>query len=97
MSDDSEPAWHAPWVGSLHWREWEGEAVVYQPSSGKTHYLNPLGACVLEVAHAFPGTTETIAERVIEALGLEPVPHHFASIADTLRTFEHLGLVEIRR
>ena len=42
-----EPVWRLNPLVALHWRDWGGDAVVYEACSGQTHKLDPLTAAVV--------------------------------------------------
>jgi PqqD family protein of HPr-rel-A system len=50
---DAQSSWRLA-AGSIAWREFDGEAVVYHDSTGDTHHLGPLGCAVLRVLDHHP-------------------------------------------
>ena len=42
-----EPVWRLNPLVALDWRDWGGDAVVYEACSGQTHQLDPLTAAVV--------------------------------------------------
>jgi PqqD family protein of HPr-rel-A system len=78
---------------SLAFREWDGEAVLYNDLSGNTHLLDGAAIDVLQALQPAPANAAILAARLIdrfEADGDE-LP---AVIEDMLTTLASLDLVE---
>ena len=50
----SQKSWRTSNYRSLLIREWEDGYTVFQPDSGKTHFLNPMAMRVLEKLDSMP-------------------------------------------
>lgn len=94
LACERQTTWHAILPEQLLWKEWDQTVVLYQPSSGKTHFLNPLSATLLEVVATSPGSASSIAQRSAHALELDCEGEFEANVLRVLTRFEHLGLVE---
>lgn len=81
-------------VDRLHWREWEGSALVYQEVSGSTHLLNPLSARVLSSIAAGASAADEIADRVARELDLEPDDSVRSQVDIVLSRLRESGLIE---
>ena len=56
---------------TLHWREWDGEYVVFDEASGRTHQLDALTACVLLCVEEGVSDPEALIGRVAEHADLD--------------------------
>lgn len=94
-------------VFSMFWRsidfanllveEWEEEFIVFQPASGKTHFLNKLGMQLLlelDKHHQSAYSEDQICQCLLDRFQLQSAPHFLEQVKKTLRRFEELGLVE---
>ena len=87
------PAWSLPPESRLVWSSWGSGHVVYQASSGETHYLNATGASVLRRLGESPGSLEDVCRHIEAAEGL-PADETFAGqVAALLARFDELGLI----
>jgi PqqD family protein of HPr-rel-A system len=50
---DTQSSWRLA-AGSIAWRQFDDEAVVYHDSTGNTHHLGPLGCAVLRALDDHP-------------------------------------------
>jgi len=50
--------------GGLRWSSWGSGHILYQSSSGETHYLNETGAAVLHLLGQAPGTVADICRHL---------------------------------
>jgi len=79
----------------LLWREWDGEAVVYNEASGSTHRLPGAAADVLRTLEARPLAADAL---VAELAGLLPERREDVGqwVLALLERLEQVGLVERR-
>lgn len=77
----------------LRIENWDGEFTVFQPESGKTHFLNEMGLCILTMLDQSPATLETICSNLIAHFSLQPNAQFPGQIARTLQRYEALGLI----
>lgn len=85
--------WRSANFLSLRIENWDGEYTVFQPESGKTHFLNEMGLCILTLLDQAPITLDTICEKLAEAFSVQVDEHFRQQIVATLQRFETLGLI----
>ncbi|QOJ08395.1 HPr-rel-A system PqqD family peptide chaperone [Nitrosomonas sp. H1_AOB3] len=85
--------WYLSCFLSLRIENWEGEFTVFQPESGKTHFLNEMGLKILTILDQSPATLETVCKALSEYFSLQPDKDFPGQIAKTLHRFETLGLI----
>ena len=93
----SEIYWRSSQYESLLIEEWEDGFAVFQPDSGRTHFLNPLGMQILADLYYVgdPGVGETVlCGNLAARLQLEVTPEFFSQVHDTLCRFDELGLID---
>jgi PqqD family protein of HPr-rel-A system len=93
----SQVYWRVTNFPSLLIEEWEDGFTVFQPDSGKTHFLNPVAMRVLQTLHSAPDGM--LAEDVIDAslmtLFESDGSRALESEAEaTLAQLDELGLIE---
>jgi PqqD family protein of HPr-rel-A system len=86
--------WQINALVTLHWRDWNGEWVVFDVGSGQTHQMDTLTATVLMLLETAPASQFELASLTADALAI-PNDHSFSSalsgILDGLRA---AGLIE---
>lgn len=78
---------------------WEiiGQAsFVYHPASGQTHYLNELGAWILNHLGVVPLSPEEICADLVASFDSESTPELSASVHSTVRVLAGLGLLQAK-
>jgi PqqD family protein of HPr-rel-A system len=85
--------WHIACFSSLQIENWDGEYTVYQPASGKTHFLNEMGLSILTLLDQSPNTLDTVCIKLSEVFSVQADGHFQQQIAATLQRFEALGLI----
>jgi PqqD family protein of HPr-rel-A system len=85
--------WHITCLSSLRIENWDGEYTVYQPASGKTHFLNEMGLRILTLLDQAPFTLDAICAKLAEAFSIQANGHFQQQISATLQRFEALGLI----
>ena len=86
--------WQSAVYPSLQIEEWSGEFTVFQPDSGKTHFMNQMSRSVILNLYKFPATEEEICKILAEQFQ-QPLDQNFSlQIIKTLRRFDELGLIE---
>jgi len=88
------PRWQAVPQSEFLWAHWGADYVLFHRPSGLTHFLNPSAALLLREVLVEPRTLESAAHTLAAAEGAEPGPDFLPEIAELLRRFETLGLVE---
>lgn len=81
---------------SLHWRQWEGDWVVFDEASGGTHRLDRLSAFVLSALEAGPVAPSHLVDELVEATN-DSRGSVQASIERVLRDLADHGLIDSRR
>ena len=86
--------WRVPEPSGLHWRDWDGEHVVYHEASGDTHRFNDVGASALRL---LTGRSMTASD-LVAALGADLPAGDRAALAQTvdelIERLRDLGLIE---
>lgn len=92
-SADRMNTWCSSRFSSLRIENWDGEFTVFQPASGKTHFLNEMGLRILTILNQSPATLEIVCKALSEYFSLQPDKDFTGQIAKTLYRFEALGLI----
>ncbi|SFP56017.1 PqqD family protein, HPr-rel-A system [Nitrosomonas cryotolerans] len=90
----SEVIWRSTNFSSLRIEEWDDEFTVYQPDSGKTHFINQMGMHVISTLNQTPASIDEICSDLAKRFQLSPDPDFVLSIRKVLYRFEALGLIE---
>jgi PqqD family protein of HPr-rel-A system len=85
--------WCSSEFSSLRIENWDGEYTVFQPASGKTHFLNEMGLRILTLLDQAPVTPDAICEKLAEVFSIQADGNFQQQIAATLQRFEALGLI----
>lgn len=85
--------WKACNFSSLPVENWNGEFTVFQPESGKTHFLNEMGLKILTILDQSPASLDTLCQKLSEYFTLQPDVQFPGQIARTLQRYEALGLI----
>jgi PqqD family protein of HPr-rel-A system len=88
--------WRSSRYESLHIEEWDDGFAVFQPDSGRTHFLNPLGMQILADLHyaGAPAVGETaLSANLAARLQLQVTPEFLRQVHETLCRFDELGLI----
>lgn len=86
--------WHVPSGRRLVWREWEGEAVVYNAASSRTHYLNPLAAEALARLEEAPHSPAELASDIAAVMDEADAEQLEGQMRRLTAGFAELGLVD---
>lgn len=78
---------------SLRIENWDGEFTVFQPESGKTHFLNEMGLQILVMLDQSPISLEILCQKLSEYFTLQPDAQFPGQVAQTLWRYEVLGLI----
>lgn len=93
----SEIHWRSSHYDSLLIEEWEEGFAVFQPDSGRTHFVSPMGMQILADLH-YAGTAAVgempLCTSLAARLQLEVTSEFCGQVHDILRRFDELGLVE---
>jgi len=86
--------WYVPEDRKLLWYERDGEAVVFNPCSGRSHYLNALINEMLRYIEEAPRSASAIHAHLVELMdGSEP-PELASRVTEILSSLELQGLVD---
>jgi PqqD family protein of HPr-rel-A system len=86
-------AWRLNPAAQLHWRELDGEWVVFDQASGATHHLMPLAACALMCIEEAALSTDALARQVSEAVE-RPVAEVTQALQPLLALLAEAGLID---
>lgn len=65
MNASMPPVWSAPRFPDFEFRHWQGATFVFDPASGRTHYLNEAAAEILMRLAEAPGSTDSLLEAML--------------------------------
>lgn len=85
--------WYSTLCSSLRIENWDGEFTVFQPASGKTHFLNEMGLQILVLLDRAPATLDTVCIKLAELFAITNDARFRQQIAGTLQRYEALGLI----
>lgn len=85
--------WYSSHISLLCIENWNGEFTVFQPESGKTHFLNEMGLKILTILDQSPASLDTLCQKLSEYFTLQPDVQFPGQIARTLQRYEALGLI----
>lgn len=63
-----DAVWRLNPLVSLHWRDWGGDAIVYEASSGQTHQFDRLTAAVVARLEQQPASVEGLRQYLADAV-----------------------------
>src|SRR5437870_13332717 len=89
-NDGDATIWEVLSAGTLRWREWNGEFVVYNPASGLTHHLNLLAGEALLSLEERPASSDELRTRLAEQLGIAQDSPPLQMIEPLIREFDEL-------
>ena len=93
----AQKSWRTINYRSMLIREWEDGYTVFQPDSGKTHFLNSMAMRVLEKLNSITEDNLSEGEIVADLLtqfSPTTTPEFFAGLDSTLSRLDELGLIE---
>ena len=97
MGEISKVVWRSANFSSLRVEEWESEFTVFQPQSGKTHFLNQMAMQILADLDSdleLCATEDEICKNLIQKFQLQSTPLFIDQVNKTLRRLDVLGLIE---
>jgi PqqD family protein of HPr-rel-A system len=80
--------------GTLVWRDWDDGCVIFSRATGETHYLDTFTSYLLRLIEAEPNTADGLTDAVCAGLASERTTVLETRIAQALRNFETLSLLE---
>jgi PqqD family protein of HPr-rel-A system len=87
--------WQFNRVCQLHWRCWDDDHIVFNASSGQTHFLNILGALTLELVAERALTLEDLLGALATRLENFVVDNEMREyVSYMLKDLDNLGLIE---
>ena len=91
----SRPAcWCREPTVELHRRQWDETVYLYDPRSGQTHVLNPMGALLFEALAERPMSEQELIDMAADLAGEPPENAVWAeAVKRLLATLDSLGLI----
>ena len=89
------PTWRVPPGSTFHWREWNGDYVLYHEQSGDTHFLSAFAARVVECLGAEPLAEDALCQSLSADYTGNPGSTMPEAMRALLAQLEELGLVEV--
>ncbi len=86
--------WRPIGFSCLRIEEWNEEFTLYQPDSGKTHFLNQTGMQIILNLAQSPASTDDICQNLAAQFELCLNQQFSQQIISILNRFNELGLVE---
>jgi PqqD family protein of HPr-rel-A system len=90
----SKVCWRSVSFSFLQIQEWNEEFTVFQPDSGKTHFLNKMGMQILSTLDQSPASADDVCILLAEQFQLPQDQNFFQQIIKTLHHLDELGLIE---
>jgi PqqD family protein of HPr-rel-A system len=90
----ADVTWRLNPACALRWRRWGDEWVVFDAGAGDTHQLDPVGAVALMCFEAAPRSLADLTAEVAAELELPAGATLAGNLADLVRQFGNLGLIE---
>ena len=88
--------WHLNPACRLHWRQLDGECLVYEEASGRTHQLDGIAACALMCLESGDLDLDgllNLAARLLETPADKTLS---AQVSEAVRQFQALGMLLVR-
>lgn len=92
--DLSSVKWRTPKDRELCRRVWDRAAVVHDPASGETHYLNLMSIVALEQLEESDLSLDELASKMSVYLDVERSSEFDNQVAALIERFDQLGLIE---
>lgn len=89
----ADARWSARHEPPLLHHRWGDALFVYHPASGQTHYLNALGAEVLELVASEPLALSELYTRLLARHAIDDDPELREVLTGLLPLLAHLGIV----
>lgn len=93
----SQVCWRTINYTSLLIEKWEDGFTVFQPDSGKTHFLNSIAMRILQTLHAAPDgklAEDVIGADLLSRFESTASPRLLTEVEITLGQLDELGLIE---
>jgi len=86
--------WKPVNFSSLQIEEWDEGVTVFQPDTGKTHFLNDMSLQIILNLNQFSVTEDELCRTLVEQFQLTDDVNFSQQIIKTLHHFDELGLIE---
>lgn len=86
--------WQINGLVTLHWRDWNGEWVVFDVGSGQTHQMDTLTATVLMLLETAPASQFELAMLTADALSIPNDDRFSTALSGILDGLRSAGLIE---
>ncbi|WP_074748082.1 HPr-rel-A system PqqD family peptide chaperone [Nitrosospira multiformis] len=90
----SKVCWRSTGFSSLRVEAWDEEFTVFQPGSGKTHFLNQMGLQIISSLDQSPASADDICRFLSEQFQVPYDQNFLWHIMKTLHRFDELGLIK---
>jgi PqqD family protein of HPr-rel-A system len=90
----ADTVWRLNPISDLTWRRWGDEWVVFDAAAGDTHQLDAIAAVTLMCFAEEPRSLRALASEVAAELALAEGEPLAQKLADIVRNFSQLGLIE---
>jgi PqqD family protein of HPr-rel-A system len=90
----ADAIWRLNPACALAWRRWDDEWVVFDSGAGDTHQLDPVAAVALMCFEVEPCSIAALAAEISAELALPQDEALGKTLADLVRRFGQLGLIE---
>lgn len=88
--------WRVPERPGLHWRDWDGEHVVYHEASGDTHRFNDVGASALRLLTERSMTASHLVTELASRLPGADGATLAQTVDELIDRLRDLGLIELQ-
>lgn len=86
--------WRLQPARRLHWRDWGGDSVVYDESSGETHQFSPLAAAAMAWLEERPHSAIGLTGAIATDLGSAVDDELHAAVTASLEQFLEIDWIE---
>ncbi len=89
-----ETVWGLAAGARLHWREWEGEVVLFHENSANIHQLSPVAVTALRLLMDEPATNATLVQKTASCLDIDVDAPLQDDIDQLLSQLRRLGIIQ---
>lgn len=94
LSVPVQTIWSVQLTRAMLRRIWDGEAVVYDPVSGSTHYLDSVAAAVLDRLSARPASAASVSRSLLAEFNADCEADMLAAVQDALAKLRQMDLIQ---
>jgi len=89
-----ETVWGVAGGARLHWREWDGEVVLFHENSANIHQLNAVAVTALQLLIDEPAGNVALAQRTASSLAIDVDGPLQDDIDQLLSQLKRLGIIQ---